>query len=104
MGVNGCQGTPWSEELDGKELDEAAGDEYDLEPRGSALSYTRIQHNPSKHLRCGIILVLKGAVFCLIFCTAVLMHSIAQYLTHSFVSFIANYALRVVEFASSCIF
>ena len=29
-GMNGCQGTPWSEELDGKELHGAAGG--DLEP------------------------------------------------------------------------
>ena len=36
-GVNGCQGTPWSEELDGKELHEALGGERDLELRGFAV-------------------------------------------------------------------
>ena len=35
-GIKGCQGTPWSEELDGKELHEAAGG--DLEPRESTVS------------------------------------------------------------------
>ena len=28
-GVNGCRGTPWSEEFDGKKLHGAAGGEYD---------------------------------------------------------------------------
>ena len=37
-GVNGCQGPPWSEEFDGKELYGAAGG--DLEPRESAVSWT----------------------------------------------------------------
>ena len=59
VGTNGCQGTPWSEELDGKELHGAACGEYDREPRGSSLSCTRSQHNPSRHLRFGIMLVLK---------------------------------------------
>ena len=36
--INGCQGTPWSEELDGKELHGAAGG--DLEPRESAVFCT----------------------------------------------------------------
>ena len=31
-GMSGCQGTPWSEELDGKELHGALGGEYDQEP------------------------------------------------------------------------
>ena len=35
-GVNECQGTPWSEEFDGKELHGALGDECDLEPKGCA--------------------------------------------------------------------
>ena len=39
MGVNGCQGTPWSEELDGKELHGALGGECDLELRGSTVSW-----------------------------------------------------------------
>ena len=42
-GVNGCQGTPWSE-LDGKELHRARDGEYDLEPRGSVVSWTWSTH------------------------------------------------------------
>ena len=37
--MNGCQGTPRSEELDGKELYGALDDECDLEPRGSNVSW-----------------------------------------------------------------
>ena len=40
-GVNGCQGTPRSEELDVKKLHGAAGGEYDREPRESAISCTQ---------------------------------------------------------------
>ena len=40
MGVDGCQRTPWSEELDGKELHGALGGECDLELRGSTVSCT----------------------------------------------------------------
>ena len=36
-GVNGCQGAPWSEELDGKEVRGALVGERDLELRGSAV-------------------------------------------------------------------
>ena len=36
--VNGCQGTPWSEELDGKKLHGALRSECDQEPRGSSVS------------------------------------------------------------------
>ena len=39
-GVNGCQGTLWSEELDDKELHGALGGECDLEPKGSTVSRT----------------------------------------------------------------
>ena len=39
MGMNGCQGTPWSEELDGKELRGALGGERDLELRGPTVSW-----------------------------------------------------------------
>ena len=49
--INRCQGTPWSEELDGKELHGAAGG--DLEPRESAVSSTsstRTRHQLHKHL------------------------------------------------------
>ena len=48
-GMKGCQGTPWSEELDAEELYGAAGGDYDLEPRGSIFSCIRSQLNPSKH-------------------------------------------------------
>ena len=37
--VNGCQGTPWSVELEGKEVCGALGGERDLELRGSAVSW-----------------------------------------------------------------
>ena len=40
MGVNGCQETPWSVELDGKEPHGAPGGEYDLELRKSAVFLT----------------------------------------------------------------
>ena len=33
--MNGCQGTPRSEELDGKDFIGRLGSEYDLESRGS---------------------------------------------------------------------
>ena len=59
-GMNGFQGTPWSEELDGKVLHGAAGGEYDQEPRGSALSCARSQHNPSKHLQIRYCADFKG--------------------------------------------
>ena len=51
-GMSACQGTPWSEKLDGKELHEALGGEYDLEPRGSVVSCTSsIRSQPSfQHL------------------------------------------------------
>ena len=82
------------------------GGEYDLEPRGSAFFlYTESTYSFRAFTKkCGIMLVLKGAMFCLIPCTAVL--TTARYLTQSYVSFFANCALRVVEFDSiinSCI-
>ena len=40
MGMDGCRGTPWSEELDDKKLHGALGRECDLEPRGFAVSWT----------------------------------------------------------------
>ena len=44
-GMNGYQGTPWSEELDGKELDgaERLDGGYDLEPREQTPSCTSQQ-------------------------------------------------------------
>ena len=89
-GVNGCQGTPLSEELDGKELHGVDGGEHDREPRQFALFCTRSQHNLSRHLRCGIMLVLTGVV---------LLHDplyscsiLEEYLTSSFVFYVANCA------------
>ena len=41
-GVNGCQGTAWSGELDGKELHGVLVGECDLEPRGSTVSWTSL--------------------------------------------------------------
>ena len=38
MGMDGCQGSSWSEELDGKELHGVAGG--DLEQREPAVSWT----------------------------------------------------------------
>ena len=62
-GVNGCQGTPWSEELDPQELRGAPGGERDLELRGSAVSWNIVDLE-STHLSisttCGIILIIKG--------------------------------------------
>ena len=37
MRMDGCQRTPWSEELDRKKVHAALGGERDLEPRGSAV-------------------------------------------------------------------
>ena len=48
-GVDGCQGTPWSEELHGKELHEALGGERDLELRGLAV-FWNIVDLESTHL------------------------------------------------------
>ena len=75
MGVNGCQGTPWSEKLDSKELHGAAwwrlrsGAE-----RTHCFLYIVNTVNPSFIIcKCGIMLILKG--WCLIdplyCCTAV---------------------------------
>ena len=41
--VNECQGTPWSEELDRKELHGVLGGECDLEPTGSTVSRTSLR-------------------------------------------------------------
>ena len=42
-GMNGCQGTPWSEKLDGKDSIERLGGKYDLKSRGSAFYCTASQ-------------------------------------------------------------
>ena len=56
--MNVCQGTPWSEELDSKELHKATIGDYNLESRGSSFSCTWSQHNPSKHLqKIGVMMV-----------------------------------------------
>ena len=49
--TNGCQGMPWSEELDNKELHGELGGEYDLESRESTFflyTVSRGQHSPSE--------------------------------------------------------
>ena len=60
--MNRCQGTPWSEELDGKELHGAAGD--GLDPRESTVSCTsstQKQNYPFTSIcECGIVLFLGG--------------------------------------------
>ena len=38
LGADGCRGTSWSKELDGKELREALGNERDLELSGFTIS------------------------------------------------------------------
>ena len=66
-GMNGCQGTPWSEELDDKDSMERLGGEYDLESRGSSFFLhicSRRQHiNSKKHLQMWYYACLKGVVF-----------------------------------------
>ena len=65
-GINGCQGIPWSEELDGKELHRALRGEYNLKPRGYVFSGTP-SAGANTALRsiykCDIMIVLMGAVF-----------------------------------------
>ena len=51
-GTSGCQGTSWSEELDGKELHGiACGDLEPREPAASSTSSTPTRHELRKHLR-----------------------------------------------------
>ena len=63
--VSGCQGTPWSEELDGKELHRALGGESDVEPTGSASSCTSlIRSQPTfQHLQVWYYAGFKEVVF-----------------------------------------
>ena len=46
-GVNGYQGTPWSKDIDGKELRKALGIERDLELRGSTVSWNIDLESPN---------------------------------------------------------
>ena len=64
-GVIGCQGTPWSEELHGKELHGALGGECNLEPRGSAVSCTLSTRSQLtfQHLQVWYNADLKGWCF-----------------------------------------
>ena len=57
-GANGCRGASWSEELDGKELCGALGDEHDREPRGSPFSGHHLHRQPSllHLLQCGMLI------------------------------------------------
>ena len=54
-GVNGCWGTSWSEELDGKELRGALGGKRNLEPRESSFSGQRLPIFLHR-LRCGMLI------------------------------------------------
>ena len=69
MGINGCYGTPWSEELDGKKLHGELCGEYDLEPRGSVFFLYTVSKSHTALpgiYKCGIMLVLKGRCSCMI--------------------------------------
>ena len=63
-----CQGTPWSEELDDKELHRALGGEYDLEPRESTVSCKSLTRS---HLNfqasTNVVLCCLGGVSCVFF-------------------------------------
>ena len=67
-GVKGCQGTPWSEELDGEELHEAAGG--DLEPRESTVSCTSLTRSQPTfhHLQVWYYAAFRGLFFLLPHC------------------------------------
>ena len=61
-----------------KNSTEPLGDEYDLESRGFAFFCTASQRqhiNSTNIYKRGIMLVLKGVVFCLISCTAAVLYS-----------------------------
>ena len=85
--MNGCQGTPWSEELDDRELHGAAW----WRVRSEAEKIRFFLHTPAgvsttlpTIYKCGITLVLNGVVFLhdpLYCCSKVL-----EYPTYSFVS------------------
>ena len=69
-GMNGCQGTPWNEEVDGKELLGAFGGECYLKPRGSpvsCISSTGVNPHFNIYYKCGIMLVLGVGVSCVFF-------------------------------------
>ena len=72
--MNECQGAPWSEELDGKEFNGAAGG-Y-LEPRKYTVYCTSStqRHQLHKHLRTWYYAVFKGVVFGFIHCTAIVLY------------------------------
>ena len=55
---NGCQGTSWSEELEGKELQQALDAECDLETRRFAVSCTSSTRSRHAFLPPAIIVVL----------------------------------------------
>ena len=100
MGVNGCQGAPWSEELDGKELHGAA---CDLELREFAASYTS-----STWKLTHLMLIQKG--WCLIdplyCCTVKVGPHIALYFPPrtTVLSCILTKLLRTFGFKSICVF
>ena len=64
-GVSKCQGTPWSEELDGKELHGALRGECDLDLKGFTVSCTSSTSNQPTfhHLQVWYYAGFKGVVF-----------------------------------------
>ena len=61
--MNGCQRTPWSEELNFKELHGAAGGEYDREPKGFAFMESIKIFQASTMWCIYMVLVLKRWCF-----------------------------------------
>ena len=94
--MNGCQGTLWNEELDGKELPGAAGD--DLKPRESAVSCTsstrRQDINSTSIYKFGIMLFLGGGVSCVFFCylTVAFLANCSTFVQTGILSGTQNYA------------
>ena len=64
MEINECQETPWSEELNGKELHGALGGECDLGPKGSAVFCTpSTRSQPAfQHLQVWYYVDFKGVL------------------------------------------
>ena len=90
--MSGCQGMPWSEELDDKELHGALDGDCDPEPRGSAVSCTsstRSQPAFQHLLQVWYYAYFKGVVSGSTPCTAALQYSNTS---NSFVSFLADCA------------
>ena len=61
-GINRCQGMPWREELNSKELRGALGGERDLELGGSTVFWNIVDLESSFNIyyKCGSMRILKG--------------------------------------------